>query len=313
MAGSDQTTQAPHRSGTFPALHQLLLDPRNGAAWDQEPPTGPLRTYVVASTPRSGSTLLCNLIWDAGGMGAPKEYLNPMQMRDWELRLGSPWGQARNLLLWGPAVNLLSGRFFWDEPRLRAHLDRVRARRSGGGLFGLKLHLHHYQRFFGNRPPEHLLGSGLSWIHIRREDRLGQAISWVRALQTQQWASFQRPLLPAHYDRTAIARALERIGSHEKAWEQLLADRSPLRLRYEDLTIDPGGVLCAVAQHLGVTPPKHLPQAGLKRQSDGLTAEWRARFIRETGYSPAPPTGPASGTSSSSAPFSSSSGSGPSR
>jgi len=290
----------------------MLLDPRNGPEWDQEPPTNGIRTYVVASTPRSGSTLLCNLIWDAGGMGAPKEYLNPMQMRDWELRLGSSLGQARNLLLWGPAVNLLSGRFFWDEARLRAHLDRVRARRSGGGRFGLKVHLHHYQRFFGNKPPEHLLGTGLSWIHIRREDRLGQAISWVRALQTQQWASFQRPLLPARYDQTAISRALQRIASHEQAWEQLLADRSPLRLRYEDLTMDPGGVLRGVACHLGVSPPARLPEAGLKRQSDGLSAEWRARFIAETGYIPPSSTHSSSATFPSSGSFSSS-GAGPSR
>ena len=60
----------------------MLLDPRNGPAFDLPTPHSPRRTYVIASTPRTGSTLLARALWDTGLVGAPKEYLNPMQIRD---------------------------------------------------------------------------------------------------------------------------------------------------------------------------------------------------------------------------------------
>jgi LPS sulfotransferase NodH len=163
-------------------VQKLLLDPRNGPDWDLPAPDAPPRTYVVASLPRSGSTLLCNLLWDCGAAGAPKEYLNPMQLRDWELRLGAPAARLRNALLVGPAVGALAGRWGWGPARVQAHLARVRARRSQGGWFGLKLHLHHLRRWAGAAPLEELLGP-VRVLRIQRGDRLGQALSWARALQ----------------------------------------------------------------------------------------------------------------------------------
>ena len=122
----------------------MWLDPRNGPEWDLPPPQGPQRSYVVASSPRTGSTLLCRALWDSGLAGAPKEYLNPMQLRDWELRFGA----RRYRWVRGPLLGLV-GRVRWPEPRLAGHLERVRQRRSSGGWFGLKLHGHHRRRFFG--------------------------------------------------------------------------------------------------------------------------------------------------------------------
>ena len=107
-----------------------LLDPRNGEAFDLSPAQVPGRTYVVASTPRTGSTLLCRLLWDLGCAGAPKEYLNPMQMRDWEVRLGESrlWSLCCGWLR-GPAVGLL-GQRRWTREELGRYIDRVRQRRT---------------------------------------------------------------------------------------------------------------------------------------------------------------------------------------
>ena len=258
----------------------LLLDPRNGPDWDLPPPATPPRTYVVASLPRSGSTLLCNLLWDCGAAGAPKEYLNPMQLRDWELRFGDGAARARNALLWGPAVGALAGRWRWSPTRLAAHLDRVRARRSSGGWFGLKLHMHHVRRWAGMAPPEALLGP-VTVLRIQRADRLGQAISWARALQTNQWAAWQRPLLPPVYRRKQIEALLQRIDAEEAEWDRRLHGQPVHRLRYEDLSADPAAALrgCLAAlghpapQAVAVPPPAH------PRQADATSAAWRARFL----------------------------------
>src|SRR5215470_19312850 len=45
-------------------------------ALDFPVPTRPTRFYLVASTPRSGSTFLCHELRATGAMGAPAEYFN---------------------------------------------------------------------------------------------------------------------------------------------------------------------------------------------------------------------------------------------
>ncbi|MFM2247184.1 MAG: hypothetical protein RL071_3258 [Pseudomonadota bacterium] len=261
-------------------MTRLLLDPRNGPAWDLPAPAAPPRTYVVASLPRSGSTLLCNLLWDCGAAGAPKEYLNPMQLRDWELRLGAPAARLRNALLVGPAVGALAGRWGWGPARVQAHLARVRARRSQGGWFGLKLHLHHLRRWAGPAPLEGLLGP-VRVLRIQRGDRLGQALSWARALQTNQWAAWQRPLLPPVYRRAQIDALLRRIDEDEAEWDRRLAGRPVHLLRYEALTADPAAALRACLAALDHPDPAAVPvpPPAHPRQADATSAAWRARYL----------------------------------
>jgi trehalose 2-sulfotransferase len=263
----------------------VLLDPRNGQDFDLPAPAAPGRTFVVASVPRSGSTLLCRMLWDTGQVGAPKEYLNPMQLRDWEVRLGESKrrrGAARALR--GPLVGALSGRWGWDQARLRGHVERVRQRRSGGGWFGVKLHHHHLRRWFADGDVTPVLGP-VRWIRIRREDQLAQAVSWARALQTGQWASWQRPFLPPIYRRRAIAGRLQAITDDEAGWDRALAGGDVLDLTFEQLISTPHATLRRVLGWLEVPEPVRLPGPPTQRQADSTSAEWIARYQRETANS----------------------------
>jgi LPS sulfotransferase NodH len=252
-----------------------LADPRNGPDYDLPPCTG-ARTYVIASSPRTGSTLLARMLWDSGAVGAPKEYLNPMQIRDWEVRLGGPLSRRTHGLLRGPAVGL-AGRGRWSDERLRAHLARVRERRSSGGWFGLKIHWHHYQRFFvvRRRDPDLFLGHPV-WIRLRRRDRVAQAVSWVRAWQTGAWIGSQRVQIPPVYNRQLITARLSDIDSAEAGWDEVLAGREVLELDYEGLSADPAAAMQRVLGHLGVAAGS--PGVPLQRQSDALSHSWVERY-----------------------------------
>ena len=105
----------------------MLLDPRNGP--DHDLCGVPSKTLLIASAPRTGSTLLCRLLWSTGEVGRPKEYLNPMQVRDWSVRLGGPAVRARHLPLRGPLLGLV-GWGPWSPERRRAHLTSVMRRRT---------------------------------------------------------------------------------------------------------------------------------------------------------------------------------------
>lgn len=263
-----------------------LLDPRNGPELDLPPFDGPGRGYVIASSPRTGSTLLARLLWETGRAGAPKEYLNPMQVRDWEARLAPvlPVRWAHRALV-GP-LSGLAGRGRWSEARLRAYLGRVRRRRTGPtGWFGLKLHHHHAQRWFFDRGlhPEDVLGP-LRWIHVRRRDRVAQAVSWHKARQTGQWASWQPRRSAPTYVRAALARRMADIAAAEAGWASFFQEGGvePLRVDFEDLVADPERTVRRVLAHLGDPDAGTIPvpAAPTAPQSDGLNRAWRARFLR---------------------------------
>ncbi|MFT5685294.1 MAG: LPS sulfotransferase NodH [Myxococcota bacterium] len=251
----------------------MLLDPRNGPGWDLPAPHAPPKTYVIASTPRTGSTLLSRMLWDTGCVGAPKEYLNPMQLRDWEVRLGTTGSRLRHRLLSGRRLAVVGPA--WSAHRLAAHLARVRQRRSGGGWFGLKLHHHHLGRL--TRPADR-------WVFLTRTDQVAQAVSWARALQTGQWIGGEAPR-PARYSRWLIQRCLNRVKSGESGWEAffLRIGVSPLRLKYEALTASPGSTLCAALAHLAVSDTNESAAVipTLVSQTDATSSAWIARFKSE--------------------------------
>lgn len=261
-----------------------LLDPRNGPEHDLAAWSAPPRTYVVASTPRSGSTLLCRMLWNTGLVGAPKEYLNPMQLRDWELRRRThPLRRWPVTLIRGPLTPLLSGRIGWGSARVQAHLMHVRQHRSSGGWFGLKLHHHHRVRWF----PEGTLPSALGpirWIRITRQDTVRQAISWGRAQQTGQWASWQSTRLKPRYSARLIAARHRDILSAQKSWDELLDDEQVLQLTYESMIDNPTDTLRSVLRFLDVPGATNVTatDTGLSRQADATTEQWLARYQQKT-------------------------------
>lgn len=261
----------------------MLLDPRNGPEWDLPMPSAPRRVWVVASIPRTGSTLLCNAIWDTGRAGAPKEYLNPMQLRDWELRFGTAASRWRHRPVDGPLLAAV-GRVGWSDDRVDAHLERVARRRTGPtGWFGLKLHWHHHQRWFlaRGRHPDDALGP-IRWVYVTRRDRVAQAVSWAKAQQTNRWASFQRGGLPPIYSRRRIAARLRDIEAAERGWEQYFAERGivPLRLAYEEFADDLGAGVRAVLRWLDDPEADRIvaPEPSLERQRDAVNEAWIARW-----------------------------------
>jgi len=257
----------------------LLIHPQNRPDRDSSAPGLARRTFVIATTPRTGSTLLCHALAQTGRVGTPREYLAPMQIRDFSLRFGTPAARVRALLLRGPLrhiATLPDG----DPASVRAYLDAIRQVRSGPtGWFGLKLHPHQSARWL-DADPEAVLGP-CTWIRLRRADRVGQAISWVRARQTGRFVADAAGWGVARYDRRAIARALDAIDTGERAWDALLEGRPTLQLTYERLTDDLTRAVAATLHHLDEPAPTGSLVVTLRRQADARTQRWRARWAEE--------------------------------
>jgi LPS sulfotransferase NodH len=225
-------------------------------------PTQARASYMVCSIPRSGSSLLCELLGSTGLAGAPAEFFHPDKMK------------------------LLQER--WGAQTLDDYLRELLARKtSPNGVFGVKAHLGQYDPLFGESDPRGFLPNA-QLVFITRRDRLRQAVSWVRALQTQEWVNRGTPAeqRPAVFDLEHITRKMRRIGREEDRWESLFARHGivPQRVVYEDFVAAPAATVRAVLAALGCDVPAdlRLPPPVHDRQADALSDEWVERYRAES-------------------------------
>ncbi|MCD9623238.1 Stf0 family sulfotransferase [Rhabdothermincola salaria] len=250
------------------------------------------RVVLVAATNRSGSTLLCRALAATGRLGAPAEPLTFRNLRENRSGLGpvhvkprARVGQLRRRLAGRPDWRDLGQSAFTSRTARRV-LDGVADRHtSDDGVLALKVMWSDYSELFGS----HGFDAGywerpVSWVRIRRDDRLGQALSWSRAISTDQWTAAMASRSEPTYDRSQIERCLERIEHEETGWDGYFADHAiePLTVTYEDLDADYEGTVRTVFDHLGAADAP-LPPRLLERQADDLTAQWRARYLAESG------------------------------
>ena len=245
----------------------------------------PTVTYAICAIPRSGSGLLSTGLRDSNLAGRPMEFFNdhiyPSILAHW----GCMSRAARSLSWLTPFVSL----FRLSPSTLRTYVAELPRRRSSdNGVFGFKVHYMQWEAELAPRP-FHTLFPRLRYIAIRRQDRVRQAVSFVRALQSDRWRAPQDEILPPKYSSGAIASALANIERQEAGWERYFETHGiePLRIVYESLATSYEETLLEVLDFLGVERPPglRLPPPRSQRLADTLTEEWVARFRAEEGVS----------------------------
>ncbi|MGC0422499.1 Stf0 family sulfotransferase [Embleya sp. AB8] len=229
--------------------------------------------YVLASSPRCGSNMLARALWHTGVAGFAEDYLADTHVLDYFER----WG------------------FDADDPDgLPVGYVRalMRVRTSPNGVFGMKVHAGHLA---GLEVDLHELLARPYYIHIRRRDRLRQAISYTLAEQTGVWI-VDGTFLPTgrvrstpRYSRAEIRRHLCMLDHDEATWAGYF-DRhgvTPHVVVYEDLVADYEDGIRDCLGFLGVEAPGRIPAPGIARQADELTEQWVERF-RSNANSPLP-------------------------
>ncbi len=244
-------------------------------------------TYLICTSPRSGSTLLCHLLSDTGVCGDPESYFHEPSVASWRAFLGLPVG---------------------DEAQDRAALAevfcaaRVRAA-NGTPLAGVRLQRHSFDFFLqqlthlypGHKSDLDRLRAAFGrvlFIYLRRDNKLDQAISLIKASQTGLWhmapdgTEIERlsPPEEPQYDAGQIAQQLAALRQAERDWEAWFTQEriTPLRLRYEALADDPGRVLAGILTRLGLDPGQAKDvKPALRRLSDQTSRDWAARFEAE--------------------------------
>ena len=254
-------------------------------------------SYVICGSQRSGSNLLCEALWLAGA-GRPDEYFIYWYMaaRDpdgLKTEFARPWlvpppEYVRKVLESGTANGVFGVKIMWD-------------------YFDLIMENLHQIPDYRALPPAELLARlfpNLHYVHISRRDKVRQAVSLARAIQSRRWIDFQSRVFDEQrdhlwdfdriryytakasedglaYDFDQIASVQQRMLDQDAAWEAYFtsAGIEPFRVVYEDfvgayertaldlldfLDVDAGGAT--------------FERRAMKQQSDALNDEWARRF-----------------------------------
>ena len=244
----------------------------------------PFSSCIIAATPRSGSTLLCDLLTETGIAGRPHSYYRSQDV-------------ARRAQEWGVAPPAQIGQAAFE----RAYRDAVvREGKAETAVFSLRLMWPTVAELVARLSliqPDGLddaarlrlaFGEPL-YVHLSRQDKVLQAVSLLKAEQSGLWhlgadgtPREQSPTVgPLAYDAARISDLVQELEQEDAAWAAWFKrhDIIPLALTYEELAMSHQSALGQVLSALGLSSTA-AAFAGAKtaKLEDEISAEWASKF-----------------------------------
>jgi LPS sulfotransferase NodH len=137
----------------------------------------------------------------------------------------------------------------------------------------------------------------LRYVHLIRRETDRQAMSWIKARQTQMWHSTQKgktPPPPPVYSIRNIDQLAQEIEQTNEQWSDYFAVNQvkPLVLYYEEMSTDFPNAVHQVADFLGISLP-HLVQVPEKkrlanRHDETVLQAYRQAKLAETRFEALP-------------------------
>lgn len=240
--------------------------------------------YIICGTPRTGSTLLCDLLAATKRAGNPDSFYG-RKFLAW-------WAKEWNL----PSPETMSERDYNIEYLNTA----IKVGKGGTDVFGLRLmreNLGELSDILDQIHPglpsdrarlEKAFGRIL-YLHLSRENKLAQAVSLIKAEQTGLWhvapdgTEIERlaPPKDPEYDFERIRQELAELESYDTAWNSWFTEQriTPLRIGYEALSADPAATLIRICEALGVPAPNAGDiRPGVAKLADETSLDWMRRY-----------------------------------
>ena len=217
-----------------------------------------MRGVITLTEGRSGASWLCSLADSTGRLGTAKEWVDDHQM------------------------GVKSKHLSVDE-YIEAIIENGKTENN---YFALKLfprHLHWFQiRYDCDLISRLRVDHDLLFVFVSRRDRIMQAVSFSKAIQTRAWRAQTKEKRSPDYDFLQICRSYFMVNRSYDFWESYVALRDiiPVRFVYEDLLNDPSPFVHEIAKHAGVDDIEEI-ESDLSVQRDEESEKWRLRFLSE--------------------------------
>lgn len=236
------------------------------------------RSFLVCTTPRSGSGFLCDTLWRTGYFGKPDEYFcdkgyHPEYATD------------------------------GDRRDLSGYIGKVHALSAGrNGVLGAKIMRDHFVHLLDLYRSAHtgetfsdlsiagIIFANPRFIRLSRQNKLHQAVSLYRRRVTGVFhrrsdvAQGNACPEPAIDELEVLIRWLE---DQDSEWTSFFRNNGiePLEIRYEQIRDDINAVVTRISDFLDVDLPRAfpMPESDYRPISDTLTETWIAAFENERG------------------------------
>ncbi len=270
----------------------------------------PHRSYLVCATPRSGSTLLCESLNNTGIAGHPKEYFEALKDTGLPRRPLEYFTDLDNTEI---KEHLGAYSRIDDEvPHVKPGSDYanylaqvMEEGTTPNDVFSSKMMWGYLDDFVYNvrripayqeMPVPQLLAAifpNLRYIWVTRRDKVRQAVSLWKAIQTSTWR-MEEPQhskneqvhknLTFHFE--SIDHLVQMIVRHEASWQYYFAenDIQPLTIVYEELTQGYEATIHKILDYLDIPIPEDFmfEEPRMKRQADDMSEEWVQRYYAHT-------------------------------
>ena len=245
------------------------------------------QSYVICTSPRSGSTLLCQLLDQAGNAGHPDSHFHQPDFEKWL-----------------SYYSFRTDQFSVHNDALKAIFQAAHARGKGkSDIFGLRLQRPSFDFFAEQLSLLHpsmpddksrinaVFGNTL-FIHLTRQNKLDQAVSYVKARQSGLWhlaadgTELERLSEPKEprYDSASIAAQLALFEQMEAEWNAWFHREgiTPLRITYDELAAVPCRTLSRILKTLGLAyPQRNEITPPTAKMADATNKDWVERFLSE--------------------------------
>ncbi len=265
-------------------------------------------SYLVCATPRSGSTLLCEALSATAVAGRPAEYFEAMYDTGLPRRPTDYFEGLRAV----PAARALADRLPAEGGDAREALRQAATYRdylswvfaagtTPNRVFGAKLmwgHVDHFVSYLrdlpenAGKPVPRMFAEvfpSLRYVRVLRRDKVRQAVSLWKALQTAIWriersrSGDEEPSRSreGEFSFDAIDHLRRQISVHEAAWTNYFEEAGiePLTIVYEDFIGAYEETLVETLGYVGVAPEaRSAPALEMHRQADATSEEWVERY-----------------------------------
>jgi len=243
---------------------------------------------MICSTPRSGSSFLCELLNSTQLAGKPIEYF---------LFFKEKW-RSENAHLFPEIDTDMKPKFFFDQVRKRGMTEN--------GCFGIKLMWESYiqaTNFLRTKEENENLSRfelinktypDLKFIYIARRSKIRQAVSFAKAETIGAYNSNQYEKLnidnawknkvKEKYDFELIFSLYKQLIQEELTWITFFVDNKVdvKTIYYEDLVKNPNACIQEIFDYIGLDASQiNNVNAGLKKESDEINEDWVKKFSKD--------------------------------
>ena len=238
-------------------------------------PGKPTSSYIICTTPRSGSWMLCFLLEQTRCAGRPSEYFGPSLGEEFtanhtRLRVASVDDYFDRLIAYSTTSNGVFG------TKLIANMTPIFVRRAA----------EHQGRSFGSlRTALESEFPKIRYLLLTRENKVAQAISYYHGIMSGVWlrrVDSTGPIPPVEYDSYAIERCYQDIVASDAYWEEYFHAHGiePFRLTYEALTADFEQEVRRILAYLRLPTDVPVGPPQTVKLADERSRSWEEEFRR---------------------------------